>query len=67
MNNMLKYILNGGNERARIERKQQEEWGEILNNKVGDYTIDSLYTFDQRLWNSNMERKRRCNSSGKIH
>jgi hypothetical protein len=25
MNNMLKYILNGGNERARIERKQQEE------------------------------------------
>ena len=48
MDNILKYILNGGNERARIERKQQEERGEVLNNKVGDYTIDSLYTFDER-------------------
>ena len=40
------FMLSCGYERAKIERKKQEENGEVLNTKVNDYTIDSCYTFD---------------------
>lgn len=40
------FFMNGGFERAILERKNQVENGEVLTDKIGDYTIDSCYTFN---------------------
>lgn len=47
MDNMMNFWLGGGPMRARQERKEQEKNGEVLHSVVGDYTIDSCYTFDE--------------------
>lgn len=40
------FYENGGNERAKQEREELEKNNEVLRNKVGEYTIDSCWTFD---------------------
>lgn len=51
------FYMNGGILRGRIEREEQVKNGEVLNSKVGDYTIDSCYTFDEgyetAIWKGN--------------
>lgn len=46
MFDMFNYFAQGGYGRSILERQNQEENGEVLKSKVGDYTVDSCYTFD---------------------
>lgn len=43
---LKKYFLGGGYERARIERAKQEKENKVLRDTVNKYMIDSCYTFD---------------------
>ncbi len=48
MDNVLeKFFLNGGILRGIVEREQQEKNGDVLRNKINDYTVDSCNTFDE--------------------
>lgn len=47
MDDLLNFWLKGGEERAKIEREEQENLGKVLRTTVNDYTIDSCYTFDE--------------------
>lgn len=46
MFDMFNYFAQGGFARSRSEYQKQKENGEVLRSEVGNYTIDSCYTFD---------------------
>lgn len=54
------YILNGGFSRSQSERTALEEAGEVLRTKIGDYTVDSCYTWDAgyetAIWHGNQTK-----------
>lgn len=47
MDNLLNFWINGGPDRAVIEREQQENSGDVLRDNINNYTIDSCSTFDE--------------------
>lgn len=51
------FFLNGGITRGIIERKKQENNGDVLHTNINNYTIDSCYTFDEgyetAIWKGN--------------
>lgn len=46
MDNIFKFIGQGGAYRGIVERRAQEKNGEVLRTEVNDFIIDSCYTFD---------------------
>lgn len=48
MDNIIdNFLLNGGIQRAIVERKKEENSGNVLHTNINDYTVDSVHTFDE--------------------